>query len=145
SDDAIVSKTLEGRILSWNKGAERLFGYRPDEAIGKPITLIIPPDRYPEEEEIIARLRRGERIDHFETIRLAKGGRPVEISVTISPVRDATGRIVAASKVARDISLRKKAEEALRLADQRKDEFMAILAHELRNPLAPIRNAAQVL
>jgi PAS domain S-box-containing protein len=145
SDDAIVSKTLEGRILTWNKGAERLFGYSAEEAIGKPITLIIPPDRLHEEDDILARLRRGERIDHFETVRMTKGGRPIEISVTISPVRDASGRIVAASKVARDITLRKHAEEALRQADRRKDEFMAILAHELRNPLAPIRNAAQVL
>jgi PAS domain S-box-containing protein len=145
SDDAIISKTLEGRILTWNKGAERLFGYRAEEATGNSITLIIPSDRLYEEEEILSRLRRGEQIDHFETVRRAKDGRLIDISVTISPVRDATGRIVGASKVARDITLRKQAEEALRLADQRKDEFLATLSHELRNPLAPIRNATEVL
>src|SRR5262249_40459264 len=145
SDDAIVSKTLDGRILTWNRGAERLFGYRAEEVIGKSITVIIPSDRLYEEDDIQARLRHGERIDHYETVRAAKGGRLVDISVTISPLRDATGRIVAASKVARDITLRKQAEDALRLADQRKDEFLATLAHELRNPLAPIRNATEVL
>jgi PAS domain S-box-containing protein len=145
SDDAIVSKTLQGIILSWNAGAQRLFGYTPEEAIGRPITLIIPPDRQDEELEILARIARGERVDHFETVRVSKQGRPIDISLTVSPVRDRAGRIVAASKIARDITDRKRAEEALREADRRKEQFIALLAHELRNPLAPLRNALQVM
>jgi PAS domain S-box-containing protein len=145
SDDAVVSKTLDGTILSWNAGAERIFGYTAAEAVGRPITLIIPPDRLAEEDEILGRLRRGERVEHFETVRVAKGGRRVDISLTISPVRDAEGRVVGASKVARDVTDRRRAEAALREADRRKDEFIALLAHELRNPLAPIRNGLQVL
>src|SRR5580765_1740825 len=145
SHDAIVSKTLTGIIQSWNSGAERLFGYKAHEAIGKPITLIIPPERHDEEQEILARLARGERVEHFETVRISKQGRRIDISLTVSPVRDRTGRIVGASKVARDISDRKMAEQALREADQRKDRFIAMLAHELRNPLAPLRNGLQVL
>ncbi len=118
SDDAILSKTLDGVIRSWNAGAERLFGYTAAEAVGRPITLIIPPDRYDEEAAILARLRRGERIDHYETVRLAKGGRPVHVSLTISPVRDAAGRIVAASNVTRDITGSKRTERDARfLAD----------------------------
>jgi PAS domain S-box-containing protein len=145
SDDAIISKTLNGEIRSWNSGAERIFGYPAAEAIGQSITLIIPPDRLAEEQMILERLRRGERIDHYETVRMTKDGRRLDISLTISPVRDATGRIVGASKVARDISEQKHAEQALRDADRRKDEFLATLAHELRNPLAPIRNSLHVL
>jgi PAS domain S-box-containing protein len=141
SDDAIVSKTLEGRILSWNRGATRIFGYEAAEAIGKPITIIIPPELYWEEEQILARLRRGERIDHFDTTRVTKDGRRIPISLAVSPIRDPSGVIVGASKVARDISERKRTEEALREANRRKDEFLALLAHELRNPLAPIRYA----
>jgi PAS domain S-box-containing protein len=145
SHDAIVSKTLDGIILSWNSGAERLFGYTADEAVGRPITMIIPPDRLGEEREILRRIRRGDWIDHFETVRVAKSGRKLDISLTVSPIRDSAGRIVAASKVARDISDRKRSEESLREIDRRKDEFLATLAHELRNPLAPIRNAVQIL
>ena len=104
SEDAIVSKTLEGKILSWNAGAERIFGYTADEAVGHPITLIIPPERIDEETSILARIRRGERVEHFETVRVSKHGRRLDISLTISPVRDAAGRIVAVSKVARDIT-----------------------------------------
>ena len=148
SDDAIVSKTLEGRILSWNRGATRIFGYEPHEVIGKPITIIVPPELHSEELQILGKLRRGERIDHFDTVRVTKDGRRISISLTVSPIRAADGTVIAASKVARDVSERKLAEqrlqqseEALRLADQRKDEFLALLAHELRNPLAPIRYA----
>ena len=155
SDDAIVSKTLEGIIRSWNRAAERLFGYTAEEAVGQPITLIIPPERVQEEQEILDKLRSGERIDHFETVRVAKSGRRIDVALTISPIRDSHGAIVGASKIARDISERKaseqaqqriigelrRAEEALREADRRKDEFLAVLAHELRNPLAPIRYA----
>jgi PAS domain S-box-containing protein len=118
SDDAILSKALDGVILSWNAGAERLFGYTAEEAVGRPITLILPPDRIDEEAAILARLRRGERIDHYETVRLAKGGRPIHVSLTISPVRDSAGRIVAASNVTRDITGSKRAERDARfLAD----------------------------
>lgn len=144
SDDAIVSKTLDGVIRSWNAGAERVFGYTAEEAISRPITLIIPPERLDEEQEILARIRNGERVDHFETVRVSKQGRQIDISLTVSPIRDNAGRVIGASKVARDISDRKKAEEALRQADQRKDEFIAMLAHELRNPLATLRNGLEV-
>jgi len=145
SDDAIVSKTLQGIVTSWNPSATRLFGYEPDEIIGKPILTIIPPELHSEEDEILARLRRGERIDHFETVRLAKDGRRIDISLTISPIRDRDGTIIGASKVARDITDRKRSEQLLREADRRKDEFLATLAHELRNPLAPICAAAELL
>ena len=155
SDDAIVSKTLEGRIQSWNAGAERIFGYTAAEAIGQQITIIIPPELLDEERRILNQLRRGERVDHFDTIRMTKDGRRIAISLTVSPVRNSRGVIVGASKVARDITERKRSEEALRdsrqrlkaseealrAADRVKDEFLALLAHELRNPLAPIRYA----
>ena len=145
SDDAIISKRLDGHIVSWNQGAQRLFGYTADEAVGQPISLIIPPDRLHEEAMIIERLRRGERIEHYETVRVTKDGRPVDISLTISPIRDERNNIVGASKVARDNSQRRAVEQALRDADRRKDEFLATLAHELRNPLAPIRNSLHIL
>jgi PAS domain S-box-containing protein len=152
SQDAIVSKTLDGTIRTWNAGAERLFGYRAEEAVGRSILLIIPPDRFDEEREILARLARGERIEHYETIRMARDGRLLDISLTVSPIRDAEGRVVGASKIARDVTERKQAEVALREAvaalkeaDRRKDEFLAVLAHELRNPLAPLRNGLQVM
>jgi len=114
SDDAIVSKTLDGVITSWNQGAERIFGYTAAEAVGQHILLIIPDDRRSEEADVLARLRRGERIDHFETVRRTKDGRLVPISLTVSPVRDAQGTIIGASKVARDITERRLAEEMLR-------------------------------
>jgi PAS domain S-box-containing protein len=145
SDDAIISKDLNGVILSWNKSAERLFGYTASEAVGRPITLIIPPDRLDEEPKILERLRRGERVDHFETVRMRKDGSRFDISLTISPVKNAAGRVVGASKIARDITERKQAEAALQAADRRKSEFLAMLAHELRNPLAPLRNGLHIL
>jgi PAS domain S-box-containing protein len=114
SEDAIVSKTLDGIITSWNQGAEHLFGYAAAEAVGQPITLIIPPERHYEEPAILERLRRGERVEHFETVRVAKDGGRLDISLTISPVRDSGGRIIGASKIARDISARKRTETALR-------------------------------
>ena len=111
SDDAIVSKNVDGIITSWNLGAERLFGYTATEAIGQPITLIIPPERQNEEKDILARIRRGEKTDHFETVRVRKDGTFVDISVTISPVKNSAGQVIGASKVARDITERKRAEE----------------------------------
>jgi two-component system, chemotaxis family, CheB/CheR fusion protein len=148
SDDAIVSKSLDGRIQSWNAGAARIFGYTAEEAVGQSITLIIPKEQYAEERHILERVRRGERIEHFDTIRVTKTGQRIPVSLTVSPVRDPRGTIIGASKIARDISERRRAEEtlqktqqALHEANRRKDEFMALLAHELRNPLAPIRYA----
>jgi PAS domain S-box-containing protein len=110
SDDAIVTKDLDGIITSWNRGAERIFGYSAKEAIGKPVTILIPPDRHDEEPTILERVRRGDRIDHYETVRLHKDGSRLNISLTVSPLRDAAGNIVGASKIARDITDRKRAE-----------------------------------
>lgn len=152
SDDAIVGKTLNGIIQTWNTGAQRMFGYSAAEAIGQPITLIVPPDRHEEESVILERLRDGQRIAPFETVRIAKDGRRLDVSVTISPIRDRAGRVIGASKVARDVTARNRMNEALRLrdeqlriADRRKEELLATLAHELRNPLAPLRNGLQLL
>ena len=142
SDDAIVSKTLDGVITSWNRGAQNIFGYTAEEAVGRHITLIIPDDRHGEEDDVLARLRRGEKIDHYETIRRTKDGRLLDISLTVSPVRNADGRIVGASKVARDISAWRRSEERLRQSEQEaiaavqaRDDFLSVAAHELRNPL----------
>jgi PAS domain S-box-containing protein len=118
SDDAIVTKTLDGIITTWNKGAERIFGYSADEVVGKPITLLIPPDRVDEEPRILAQLRRGERIDHYETVRIRKDGALRHISLTISPLFDDSGAIIGASKIARDITERKQIEQAL--SDERR-------------------------
>jgi PAS domain S-box-containing protein len=118
SDDAIISKNLNGIIMSWNKSAERLFGYTAAEAIGQSITMLIPADRQNEEPQILERLKRGERVDHYETVRVCKDGSTREISLTISPVKDADGRVVGASKIARDITERKRSEAALRASQQ---------------------------
>ena len=118
SDDAILSKTLDGVIRSWNAGATRIFGYTADEAVGQNIRLLIPPERWDEETQILARLQLGQRIEHFETVRLAKGGRPVDISLSVSPVKDHDGRVIGASKIARDITARKRVDEALRTSER---------------------------
>ena len=145
SQDAIVSKSLNGVITSWNKGAERLFGYAAEEALGQNITLIIPPERRGEERTIVEQLMRGKRVDHFETVRMRKDGSLLEVSLTISPMKDASGRVVGASKLARDITERKRAEEALRQAQTdlahasrltTMGEFTASLAHEVKQPIA---------
>ncbi|HVE66882.1 MAG TPA: chemotaxis protein CheB, partial [Thermoanaerobaculia bacterium] len=152
SEDAIVSKDLDGVITTWNRGAELLFGYSPEEAIGKSVTLLIPDDHVDEEPQILERIRRGEVIGHYETVRRRKDGSLVDVSLTVSPMRDSTGTVVGASKIARDITERKRLESELRQhaidlseADRRKNEFLAMLAHELRNPLAPIRNALTII
>src|SRR5262249_16933046 len=119
SEDAIISKSLDGRIMSWNAAAERLFGYTAGEAVGQPITLIIPPHRRDEETMILSRLRRGERIDNLQTARVAKDGRLVTISLTVSPVRNRHGDIIGASKIARDVTARRRMEDALRFSEAR--------------------------
>ena len=173
SDDAIISKDLNSIITSWNFGAEQIFGYTADEMIGTSIMRLIPSDRQGEEREILARIRSGERLDHFETIRLAKDGRQLSVSITVSPIKDSAGHVVGASKVARDITERMKAEAALKKAAQdaeaanreraqlldseraarsqaerasrMKDEFLATLSHELRTPLNAVLGWAQIL
>jgi len=135
SDDAIISKTLDGRITSWNTGATRIFGYEASEMIGESILRIIPPELHGEERVILARLQRGERIDHYETVRVAKDGRRVDVSLTVSPLRDRSGKVVGASKVGRDITDRKRAEKMQRVLT---DE----LAHRVKNTLATVQAIA---
>jgi PAS domain S-box-containing protein len=129
SDDAIVSKNVDGVVTSWNRGAERVFGYTAEEAIGQPITIVIPKDRQDEERTILTRIRRGERIDHFETVRQRKDGSLIVVSLTVSPVKSANGKIVGASKVARDISEQKRSQEQIamlaREAEHRSKNLLA--------------------
>ena len=145
SDDAIISKDLDGVITSWNQGAERLFGYSAEEAVGRSVTLLIPPDRLDEEPNILARLRRGERVDHFETVRRRKDGTLVDISLTISPVKDSSGTIIGASKIARDISERKRMVDELRRVNQDLEQFAFSATHDLKEPLRSIRAYSELL
>ena len=158
SDDAIIGKSLEGIIMDWNRGAERLYGYTAAEVIGRPISLLIPQDRPDELPAIMEQLKRGERIDHYETERVTKHGQRISVSVTISPIRNAAGRLVGASAIARDISERRQLErrrEELLAREQQarasseaavraRDEFLSIASHELRSPLATIKGQAQM-
>jgi PAS domain S-box-containing protein len=159
SDDAIVTKTLEGIITTWNRGAEKMLGYKAEEAVGKPITILIPLDRLAEEDEILGKLKRGERIDHYETIRIRKNGTSLHVSLSVSPIRNSAGTVIGAAKIARDISAQKNAEiereqfleseRAARAEAERasmlKDEFLATLSHELRTPLNAILGWTQIL
>jgi len=152
SNDAIVSKSLGGFIRTWNGAAEKMFGYTAAEAVGQHITLIIPQERHSEEDDVLAKIRRGEKIEHFETIRQTKDGRRLNISLTVSPIRDSQGRVIGASKIARDVTERKRSEEEREVllareqnarqtaeeANRLKDDFLATISHELRNPLHAI-------
>jgi PAS domain S-box-containing protein len=136
SDDAILTKDLDGIITSWNRGAERLFGYNPTEIIGKPVTTLIPPHKLDEEPNILSRLKAGERIDHYETVRRRKDGSLVDISLTVSPLRNSQGVIIGASKIARDISDRKRAAEQQHL-------LLGEMQHRTRNLVAVIEGIAR--
>jgi PAS domain S-box-containing protein len=137
SDDAIISKNLNTIITSWNKGAERLFGYLAEEAIGKPVTILIPSDRHQEEVAIIERIRRGDRVDHYETIRQRKDGCLIDVSLTISPIRDANGKVIGASKIARDITERKRSDVQLSALAREAE-------HRAKNLLANVRAMVQL-
>lgn len=142
SDDAIVGKNLDGIITSWNQAAMNLFGYQPEEIIGHSILTIIPKDLHPEEVEILRKIRAGEKIDHYETSRLRKDGRFVEVSLTISPIRDRSGKVIGSSKIARDISERKKIERRLIQSEKfaATGRMAALIAHEVNNPLDSVLN-----
>ena len=145
SDDAIVSKDLNGVILTWNPSAERMFGYTAAEAIGQSITMIIPEERLHEEATVLRRIRAGILVRHFETIRRRKDGREVQISLTVSPIRDANGTVIGASKIARDIGEQRRLREIADEAGRTKDEFLAVLSHELRTPLNTVLGYARML
>lgn len=132
SDDAIISKDLNGTIVTWNNGAERIFGYAAEEAIGKSISILIPPDRENEEPFIIERIRRGERVEHYDTIRVRKDGNLVHISLSVSPIKDATGRVIGASKIARDVTERKRQENFISILSREVD-------HRAKNLLAVVQ------
>ena len=140
SDDAIISKTLDGIITSWNEGAERIFGYEPHEVIGQPITILIPPDRQGEEVGILARIREGQRVNHYETLRRRKDGSLVDISLSVSPIKGADGRVIGASKIARDITERKRLEEAQRTlsreVNHRSKNLLAVVQSIIRYTVA---------
>lgn len=138
SDDAIIGKNLDGIVTSWNRGAENVFGYTEAEMIGKSILTVIPEDRHHEEPMILSRLRRGEKIDHYETIRQRSDGRLIDVSLTISPIKDKEGRVIGVSKIARDISEHKRNE-------QRKNDFIGMASHELKTPLTSLTALIQVL
>jgi PAS domain S-box-containing protein len=142
SEDAIISKSLRGIVTSWNAAAERVFGYKAEEMIGRPITTIIPPELQHDEERILATIASGRRIEHFETVRIAKNGEHVDVSLTISPIKDESGRIVGAAKIARDITQQRKTEQALHTTERLASvgRLAATVAHEINNPLEAVVN-----
>jgi PAS domain S-box-containing protein len=146
-DDGIASKDLNGIVTSWNPSAERIFGYKAEEMIGQPITRIIPPELHPDEQQILEKIRRGERIDHFETVRVTKSGERIHVSLSISPLRDSSGHVTGAAKVVRDISERKRAEEALRHMEKlaATGQFAAVIAHEINNPMQALTNVLALI
>jgi len=153
ANDAIVSKTLDGKITSWNRAAENLFGYSAAEMIGTPIIRLFPEDRVGEEADILDRVRAGEAIEHYETIRLRKDGKPIDVSVTVSPIHDSTGTVIGASKTVRDITEKKQAEARLQTLSSELShvarvsemgQVSAVLAHELNQPLTAILNYTNV-
>jgi PAS domain S-box-containing protein len=146
AEDAIASKTLDSIVTSWNASAERMFGYTAQEMIGQPITRLFPPDRLSEEDLIVARIRAGERIEHFETVRVTKDGRPLDVSLTISPIRDRSGTIIGASKIVRDVSERKRLEREVRLqASMLERAHDAIFMWELGGPIVFWNRGAELL
>jgi PAS domain S-box-containing protein len=142
SDDAIASKDLNGIVTSWNKSAERLFGYTAEEIVGRPITTIIPPELHRDEDMILGKIRRGEKIDHFETVRVTKHGERIDVSLTISPVKDEQGNVIGAAKIARNITENRKIERALRTTEKlaAAGRLAATVAHEINNPLEAVTN-----
>ncbi len=145
SDDAIVGKNLNGIIISWNAAAERIFGYTPDEAVGQHINLIIPAERTDEEFIILGKVKNGQRVNHFETVRRRKDGALINISLSVSPVHDASGIVIGASKIARDITEQRRTEHALADSNRRKEEFLANISHELRTPMNAVIGLANIL
>lgn len=145
SDDAIITKTLDGIITTWNRGAERLFGYAAHEVIGQPVNILIPADRQDEESGILARLKRGERIDHYETVRQRKDGTLRNISLTVSPIRDGAGRIIGASKIARDINEQRRAANALREAQAQLSRYAEELENKVSERTAELRQTVAEL
>jgi PAS domain S-box-containing protein len=147
SDDAIFSKTMDGIVLSWNKAAEKMYGYRANEIIGHSVSILLPPDRPNEVREILDRLRRGEKVDHFDTVRAAKDGNLLAVSLTISPIPDDEGRIARASTIARDLTRSKLAEQAMRNSEKviTAGRMAATLAHEINNPVEVVTNALYLL
>lgn len=145
SEDAVIGLDLDGNVTSWNQAAEKLYGYAADEVVGRSAVMLLPPNQVDEERNILNKVRRGELLRHFDTVRVRKDGRKIDVSLSVSVIRDDSGQIVGYSKIARDIGDRKRAEQALLEADRRKDDFLALLGHELRNPLAGIVSGVEVL